>query len=88
MNIILQTRKGFRFCNDGHSIWRYISSSFKNVTREPFLFQIIKKNGKITAKFQSLNRVLVEVIKGFMPPEKRLLRTTGLHCGSLDAKPW
>ena len=41
------------------------------------MFSDIRK-GKITSKFQSLERVLVEDTKGFMSPEKfRDLRETG-----------
>ena len=44
-----------------------------------FFFNIFQiKEGKITAKFQSLNRVLVEDTKGFISPEKfRDVRETG-----------
>ena len=42
-----------------------------------FCFRYIRK-GKITAKFQMLNRVLVEDAKGFTPPEKfRAVGETG-----------
>ena len=54
--------------------WNYYSLVVKSCFFN--IFQI--KEGKITAKFQSLNRVLVEDTKGFISPEKfRDVRETG-----------